>query len=227
MSQPNDEFETSQYNLINSKNQVIPNYDLDNKVINISINISRAKKVCIIGQVDSNYSCWCSITNLEDIDKNEKIFNFIATNKFTIFSHEYLALGYDQYEDITEWYRCNVTRSSLEGKAWKTPFGHYYGSLNQEDHGRFFARNLLRFYEELREKCIYRIDDGAYINTLQNYLTILTKEVSYKKMEPLISILACEAYLRLSSNETIRELYLQCIEKSNELYNRYMDEARG
>ena len=64
---------------------------------------------------------------------------------------------------------------------------------------------------------------------LKNYLSLLTEDkeyLYYLKMKPLISILKCEQYLKLSKNEVVRNLYLECMKQSDALYNQYMNVVR-
>lgn len=220
--------EIFKYNLINKNNQVIPNYDLSYKDVYFEFKISPEGEVCIIGRVDSNYICWWSVTNLNDIEINEDIFNFIANNSFNMHSSEYKVLGYERYDEIRNWYNCNITKANIDGMYWQTPFGHYYGA-DKENHGKNFARDIQIFYNELIEKCNFRIYEGFYIDILKNYLYILSKDVDYMyyyEMKPLISILKCESYLRLSPDVNARELYIKCMEECNSLYNRYMTVVR-
>ena len=222
----NHEFEIGNYNLVTESNQVMPNYDLDSKEVSIVLFLSPEETVCIIGKVDNNYICWGSITNLHDVEKNTRIFNYIANTHFTVYSQESLAIGHERYDEIRNWYKCEIKRSIRKGMTWRTPFGHYYGETNDiNDHGQFFSRDILRFYKELLVKCSFRIQDG-YTNILRNYLGLLTKETDYNKMKLLISILEHESYLRLSPDQTVRELYLKCMKQSTTLYNRYMDRTR-
>lgn len=224
----NNKSKILKYNLVNESNQVIPNYDLSNQEIYFELYISPEKSVCIIGKIDNNYICWCSVTKLDDKETNAEIFNYIANNSFNIYSQEYVILGYERYNEIGNWYNCDIVRSTIDGMCWRTPFGHYYGD-DKDHHGKYFARDILWFYYELLEKCDFRINEGFYIDLLNDYYHILTKDVNYnyyRKMKPLISILECESYLRLSPNETVRDLYLKCIKECNSLYNRYMDVVR-
>lgn len=221
-----EKMNVSKYNLINSNNSVIPNYNLENEKIELTVYLNLDKTVCIIGKADNNYCSWLSITNLYDFQINKEIFDFIANNRFNIFSHEYLVLGNEKYREIMDGYILHITRSSIEGKCWLTPFGSYYGEDSRKHHGRFFARDLQNFNTYLQAMCEFRTDDGSYIDILKSYLNILTSGVNYQKVKPLITILQREQYLKLSSNKIIRDLFLDCIKKSDYLYNRYMDEVR-
>lgn len=224
----NNKSKILKYNLVNKSNQVIPNYDLSNQEIYFELYISPEKSVCIIGKIDNNYICWCSVTKLNDKETNAEIFHYIADNSFNIYSQEYIILGYERYNEIRNWYNCDIVRSTIDGMCWRTPFGHYYGD-DTDNHGKYFARDILCFCNELIEKCDFRINEGFYIDLLNNYFNILTKDINYNyycKMKPLISILECESYLRLSPNEIVRDLYLKCMKECNSLYNRYMDVVR-
>lgn len=221
----NSKSEILKYNLVDKSNQVIPNYDLSNKEVYFELYVSLDKSLCIIGKIDNNYIVWCSITNLHDKENNREIFNYIVNNCFNIFSQEYFVLGSERYNEIKNWYNCGIVRSTIDGMCWRTPFGQYYGDA-EDNHGKYFAMDILSFYEELIEKCNFRINEGNYIDILKSYLFILTKEANYNKIKPLISILESESYLRLSSNETVRDLYLKCMKECSSLYNRYMDAVR-
>lgn len=217
------------FNLINESNKLKPNYDLSNKEVNIELYISKEKGLCIIGRIDNNYICWCSLTNIVDKECNAKIFDYIANSKFTAFSQEYKVLGTDKYSEIQKWYRCTITRTSVKGMLWATPFGAYYGLENREEHGRFFSGDIIGFFDELLELCQFRIDEQRYFHILEHYLEIIRKDNDYSyyyKMKPLISILENESYLRICPDEKIRNLYLECMNECSSLYNRYMTAVR-
>ena len=111
---------------------------------------------------------------------------------------------------------------------WETPFGHYYGD-NRENNRNYFSNDISNFYEELIKKCNFRIGEGFYVNILKNYLSILKEDSEYLyyfKIKPLISILECEQYLKLSPNKDVRDLYLECLNECSSLYNKYMNVAR-
>ena len=222
----NNESEIVKYNLVNEGTIVVPNYDLSDKEVYFELYFSPDQTVCMIGKIDNNYLCWYSITKLSDKEVNEKIFNYVANHRFTHYSQDYLVLGYERFDEIRNWYRCEITRTTMEGISWNTPFGSNFGDSDKENHGHNFARNIVWFYHELLEKCHFRINEGFYTDILIHYLAILTKEIDYHKVKSLISILEGESFLRLSPNERVRELYLKCMKEGRNLYNRYMDRAR-
>lgn len=217
------------FNLINENSKVKPNYNLSDNEMYIELYISKEKKLCIVGRIDNNYICWCSLTNIEDKENNEKIFDYIANNKFTVFSYEYKVFGTDKYEEVQKWYKCRIARTSINGMLWATPFGSYYGLENRKEHGKFFSNDIIRFYDELLQLCEFRVDGKKYVHILEDYLELLRDDREYGyyyKMKPLISILEKESYLRISSDEKIRDLYLKCMNECSTLYNRYMTAVR-
>lgn len=216
-------------NLINESNIVTPNYDLSDKEVNIELHMSKEKELCIIGRIDNNYICWCSLTNVVDKEYNAKIFDYIANSKFTAFSQEYKVLGSNKYAEVQKWYRCAITRTSVEGMLWETPFGAYYGRENREEHGKFFSGDTIRFFDDLLCLCEFWSVENTYNYTLEYYFNILRKGRDYRyyyEMKPLISILEKESYLRICPDDIIRDLYLKCMEECSSLYNRYMTAVR-
>lgn len=217
------------FNLINESNKIKPNYDVSSKEVDIELSISKEKELCIISRIDNNYICWCSLTNVVDKEYNAKIFDHIANSKFTAFSQEYKVLGTDKYAEIQKWYRCTITRTSVNGMLWATPFGAYYGLENREEHGRFFSGDIIGFFDDLLYLCEFRIAGQMYIHILEQYLDMLRKDKDYSyyyKMKPLISILEKESYLRICSDDKIRNLYLECMNECSSLYSRYMTAVR-
>lgn len=216
----------SQYNLVHKNNQIPQRYDLSHKEIVIELKFGPEGDLCIIGKKD-NAVCWCSLTKLNDWEKNKEIFHFITHHHFEVFSAPYLILGYEKAGELSEWYSCELTRSTQKGKAWHTPFSYDYGEVeDKKAHSEFFARDIQLFYQELMAKCRFRTAGGFYIDVLRGYLDILLKETDYQQIKPLMAILEQESYLKLSPNKEIREVYVECIEKGQDLYNRYMDKTR-
>lgn len=218
-----------EFNMIDESNKVKPNYDLSNKEVSIELHISKDKEVCIIGRIDNNYICWCSLTNINDKEHNEKIFDYVANSRFTAVSQEYKALGTEKYLEIQKWYCCAITRTSVKGMLWATPFGVYYGFENGEEHGKFFSGHIIGLFDTLLKLCNFRIDEHRYIHILEHYRELLRKDSDYRYynvMKPLISILEKESYLRVCPDERVRNLYLECMKECNSLYNRYMTAVR-
>ncbi len=65
------------YNLINQDNSITPNYKVDEKELSLDIYVSPNKEVCIIGRLDNNYICWCSMTTLVERETNAPILNYL------------------------------------------------------------------------------------------------------------------------------------------------------
>lgn len=71
--------------------------------------------------------------------------------------------------------------------------------------------------------------DSYYFKILEGYKKLLTQKENYEyyyEMKPLISLLKSESYLKLSPNEDIRNIYLDCMKECSNLYNRYMSSVR-
>ncbi len=217
------------FNLINESNKVKPSYDLTGKETYIELYISK-EKLCIIGSLDPNYICWCSITNLIDKENNANIFNHIANSKFKTFSIEYKVLDVKKLLETDKWYHCMIQRASdIKGMLWDTPFGHYYWLENREEHGRSFSNDVITFYDDLIKLCEFRAGGQSYIQMLAQYLELLRKDGDYRyyyEMKPLIEILEKESYLEISPDDKIRKLYLECMAECSDLYNRYMTAVR-
>lgn len=224
----NNRTDVSKYNLITENNRVIPNYNVENEEVYLELYFSPQKTLCILGKVDNNYTVWCSITSLEDTITNKDIFNYIAKNRLSNYSSASKAVGNKRYDEIRKWYKCSMKKSRRQGISWETPFGNQYGQAHtEEEHGEYFARDVKHHYKELLEKCDFRIDGGTYLDVLTNYLRILNEETDYHQIKPLIQLLEAEAYLRVSPNETAKELYVACMGRGKYLYDRYMDTAKG
>jgi len=216
------------YNLLNWENHRNPNYDLSDSKVYFELYLSPEKDICIVGKLDNNHIVWCSLTKLDDRKINAEIFDFVSNYDFKMFSNEYIVLGKEQYDKISDWYRCCIQRATIPGHYWETPFGHYYGN-NKADHGNLFSSDIHIYFNVQIEKCNFRLCEGSYPGILRHYLDILMKDTDhsyYYKVEPLISILEAESYLRLCPNAEIRDLYLKCIRACKSLYNRYMSTAR-
>jgi hypothetical protein len=94
---------------------------------------------------------------------------------------------------------------------------------------KYMSGEINRFYYLELSKCKYRLMDNYYFKILEGYKKLLTQKENneyYYEMKPLISLLKSESYLKLSPNEEIRNIYLDCIKECSNLYNRYMSSVR-
>lgn len=220
-----------EYNLVNHRTMVKPNYDLSNRETSIRIYIDRKGNLITLGIVDNNYIHWASLTKTEDKKLNEIIFNHIANDEYSIVSQEYLALQTKgiKYEDLRQWYGATLTRDSRYNMAWETPFGHYYGADQIDNNGKYFADDVSQYLVILQERCKFRECDGEYIDILNYYRNILLQnddDLYYQQIKPLAEMLQKEDYLKVSTNTEIRELYLQCMNIISSLYNCYMSAVK-
>lgn len=211
-------------NLIHSGNSVKLNYMIEQKEIYFDIYVSPDDKVCIIGKLDNNYSCWCSITSIQDREKNANIFNHVIKLKNKVISNETHALG-SRYEEIKNWHRFQIyKRDHLRQLQYYSPVSSIF-VLN----GKTFANEIQNFSKQEREKCEFRLKDLTYKSILETYQKILSKNANadyYNKIKPLINIIESESYLKLCPDSEIRKLYIQCANLCRDLYNRYMTVTR-
>jgi len=219
-------------NLVNQKTEEMPNYDLKKRETSIKIYLNLTGNLIILGVVDNNYIHWASITKTNEIEVNESIFNYISNVKYDIVSSEYKALESVniRYEELKKWYCSSLTRADENNMAWRTPFGHYYGVDQVKNNGLYFAKDVNCFLASLQKLCHYRESNGNYIIVLRGYYDILSGDKGdyayYELVKPLIGILEQENYLRVSENDEIRKLYVECMNQCSRLYNQYMTVVR-
>ena len=181
------------------------------------------EKVMLIGSMSSSrYPYWISITDVNDIQTNTSISNYILFGDFSKFTSKinFFELIKDRYS------RCIY----LENDTIKTPFKYttYSSEPDQIQYwGNWTAIGILEFYQSQKELCRLRECEGRYIDILQEYLKILENQTSddilnYKNNENLIKLIESEDYLLLSSDKTIRETYIKASNIISDLYNKYM-----
>lgn len=225
--------EVQKLNLVNSENSSKPSYDLSQKQVYFVIYMSVKGELAIIGELDNNYLVWCSFSNVGDKETNKEIFDFVSNYNFTNYSQLYRVLEKNKYKEIISWYRIMITRSTFEPNiCWYTPFGGARYGNDIENHGRYFSGGIITHFNELGLKCKHRINNGLYLPILNSYSEILKNElyefekdnntIHYYNILQLISILREENYLKLSEDLSIQNKYNECLELSDQLYNRYM-----
>ena len=216
-------------NMINQNNSKIPNYDLSDLEVSIEFRINHKKQLLIMGRLDNNYICWYSITNIDDVENNATIFNYLASKRPELISDEYNA-NPNMYEEIEEWLKGKIYRINSNGGKWATPFGCNYGVVNEELHGKFFAGDIKSYYDKQLLLCKWRNLNDNYIGILKDYYELLNEGNKgydyYLEMKPIISILKSESYLAISIDKELREAYLRCIKAAKRLYNIYMTVIR-
>jgi hypothetical protein len=218
------------YNLVNQNNCKQPNYKLDDKEIYFDIYISPDKEVCIIGSLDNNYICWTSITILDESDLIVTIIDYILKRKSVMVSSIYYALGF-RYEEVMNWHKFRISKklySDGEYRYYSQASPAYLGD-NEMYLAKYMSGEINRFYYLELAKCKYRLMDNYYFKILEGYKNLLTQKENYEyynEMKPLISLLKSESYLKLSPDKEIRNIYLDCMKESSNLYNRYMSSVR-
>ncbi|MBU3112717.1 hypothetical protein KPL55_14420 [Clostridium lacusfryxellense] len=213
------------YNLVTQKNNIIPNYEIDKKDITFEIYISPEKECCILGRLDNNYICWCSMTSIAQRETNVAIFNHLLKLNQKMISSEGYALG-TRYHEVMGWHILRITKEVYENEyRYFSPASRTFFKINETNGGDFLSEEISRFYNFELAKCEYRLIDLSYKIILEKYKTLLTQKSDYgyyNEMKPIRAILENESYIKLSLNEGIRNLYLECIEECSNLYNRYM-----
>ena len=114
---------------------------------------------------------------------------------------------------------------------WHTPFGHIYKG-QQEYHGTYFAGDIRRHWDTMKEKCKYREADGTCETAMAFRLSLLDHKGkdavnAYESLKPLLDIIADEGYLKLSDNKKIRDLAVRSAAVSYNMYQEYMQEIGG
>jgi len=221
--------EIEQYNMVNDSNAAIPKYNIGNKETYITLYFNNSSDVIIVGNVDNNYIYWLSVTNTEDVELNEQIFNHVANDCVINVAHEYKALKQAniKYDELKDYYSVRLTRVHTHNMAWQTPFGHYYGKDNIEKNGYFFARDIKGFVNSVHVRCELREAGGKYEAVLEEYEAVLSAADTYDyRVRTLDELLKAESYLNISLNENVRKSYKKCCEMCSKLYNAYMTAAR-
>lgn len=243
-------------NLINSFCAKTPNYDLTHCLPYVGFYITLENKLVIESILDNNYISWFSVTSLQNKELNAQIFDYIALNKYDLVSNEAAVIAANGLGDILKYsfYEKLTRRPLSENTAayekltrrplskniaavhtgstffgWDTPFGVYYGS-DTENHGRYFANDVLRFAEKLKTQAEFKAANGKYHAVLTEYLNLISAldYMSYDtKIKPIYEALLSERYLTVSQNAETRRLYTACIDACKNKYNSYMSVARG
>ncbi|WP_432352029.1 hypothetical protein [Sporosarcina sp. A2] len=211
-------------NLISLHNEVLPSYDISDKEISFDVYSSPDEQVCIIGMIDNNYICWCSITTIQDIEVNAAVFDYVVNRPIRNVSSMYNVLG-AEYTEVYEWHRLHIEKRQYNNQDY------YYSPATQiyfQD-SKSFALEIKQFYTQEKLKCDYRLLDNTYIILLETYKRLVHIDNPdphyYYEMKPVFQILEDESYIKLSTDTEIRKLYADCMEGARILYNRYMNDA--
>ena len=217
------------HNGVSNRNMEFPAYDLTKKETGIDLYFNNEGDVIIVGVVDSTYIYWLSVTRTEDVKLNEQIFNHVANEDWCRVSRMPRTLEVKglSHKDLAKFYRVHLKRSHLDGMAWETPFGHFYGTKQLKRNGGFFAKDVKGFVTEINKRCELRECDGRYADILKVYAETLQTATDYDyTVQQLEKLLKAEDYLCLSRRDNVRETYLECCTRCSELYGRYMTQAR-
>ena len=214
--------EMEKYNLVSMKNSIIPTYDVTKYETAISLYFNHAGEVMIVGEIDgTDYIFWMTITKTDDVEWNEKIFNYITSGAMERVSQLYRVLEQQKLPSgvLDHGYRIRLTRAKDERLEWETPFGHAYGKQTEQN-GRIFAQDVRSFMQNVQKRCELRECGGAYAEVLKSYAEFLKQKETYSsEVKWLEELLAAELYLSISKTERIRRLYQECCNRCSELYH--------
>lgn len=194
------------YNCVKPENAANPKYTPDPANRKVLVYYTDKDQVIIVGVADNNFIYWLSVTRRDDLSTNRAIFAEITANEPKLYGHLYLAVEKTKY-------------------SYEKVKGMYSAELRQ-------AEMIVPHYEETKKLCKMREVRGKYIEILRCYLDMLAAttgdaRADYAQHEVLIKLIKSEQYLRLSDNDTVRQLYQQLESRCYRIYQDYMTEARG
>lgn len=218
--------EMEQYNMVTRKNSIIPMNDLTKLEKGITLYFNREGDLIIAGTlVGTDLIFWLSFTKTEDRERNEAIFNHIANDELerASYLHKVLEQNEIPYAVLEEYYAVYLKCAGNEEMAWETPFGHFYEKGQIENNGMFFAKDVAEFVQMMQKRCEIRECNGRYEELLKEYYAFLQAEEEYTlNVKTLWNLLEEEEYLRISSEETVRNIYKECRKRCSTLYNEYV-----
>ncbi len=198
-------FDLMQYNLLTPEDAVIPKYCPRTRDYCIRVYYADNEKIIIKGIADNNFIRWLSVTKLDDIELNRRIFAFL---------HETVASEYGSFSELIQ----------KTAYTYKQAESFYQAELNSAD-------EILPQLEQARQLCRQREANPQFIQQLRSYkkkLAFVGKDPvkDYKRSRSLIEKIKKWSYLRCSDNRQVRELYHSLIEMGYAKYNSYMTEVR-
>lgn len=193
-------------NCLTLDNASTPKYNPYSGNCCIRVYYADKNKIIIVGVADNNYIYWLSVSKMDDIETNRRIFDYIYRLVPSIFGSIAKVLETKtnySYEQLTSFYSATLTQ----------------------------AESILPHYRKIKGLCKAREADGRYIDIMRYYLNILQCRSSapvsdYEKNERIIELIRSEKYLRLSDNSTVRNLYSELEKHCSDLYNTYMTAVR-
>ena len=188
------------------ENAASPKYTPNPADRKVQVYYTGRDQVIIVGVADNNFIYWLSVTNMDDLSTNRAIFAEITAQEPKLYGHLDLALQKTKY-------------------SYEKVMGMYSAELRQ-------AEMIVPHCEETKKLCKMREVRGKYIEIMRCYLDMLSAttgdaRADYAQHEMLIKLIKTEKYLRLSDNDTVRQLYQQLEARCYRLYQDYMTEARG
>lgn len=216
-------------NMLN--NFVFPNYELNYNEIKIKLRFHNEGKIAILGYIDNNYLVWFSITSISDYKTNEYIFNTLMSKTLRNVSSSY---NVNKIRLTDDWYETYLLFDDQLFYGTDLYDGKLRFKLN--DHwtiadGIVFSKELVNYYQILLNRANFRAEN--YIIILKRWHKLLQTEENgdeikkyFEFKDTLIPLIEKESYLLVTSDDEVRELYLQLRSDIKYLYNSYMSEVR-
>ena len=200
-------YDLMQYNLLTPEDAVIPKYCPRTRDYCIRVYYADNEEIIIKGIADNNFIRWLSVTKLDDIELNRRIFAFL---------HETVASEYGSFSELIQ--KTAYTYGQAES--------FYQAELNSAD-------EILPQLEHARLLCRQREANPQFIQQLRSYKKKLEAAgkgrdpvKNYKKSRSLVEKIKGWSYLRCSENPEVRALYDTLIRLGSGQYNAYMTEVR-
>lgn len=221
--------EIEKYNEVNRKTAEIPCYDATRAERKIELYFRNNGDIIVICWAGERYVYWVSVTEPENVARNEQLYNHIANEKLVYVAPLENVLRAMQLtrSNLEECFKAELKwKKELRRKNemlanWETPFGHCYLKEDAEKNGAFFAGDLLDYFHKIKERCALRECGGTYTRILQNYAEELEAASEYSlRVQELHALLMAESYLYLSRQSEIKRLYCYCCAKCRELQLR-------
>lgn len=185
---------SNHYDLVNHKNAVKPNYELNKQQFTFEIYINYLGDICIVKQLDNNYICGLAFSTISDLARTQAIMDGMIENVDPLISTEYNVLGYRL--DRNEWFHIRMSYVVQDGEFWLKMLTHISVHISSRCQPSYFAKQIQGIFPILASICEARLAGGLYIPILKTYYSQISKyersdseaPAYYHQMKPLIEV---------------------------------------